>query len=608
MASTILMNGALLRPNTGTTATANQTFKNDGVANSYKQNKLGIGPKYRFGPSDFRGYIEAVRTADVNGVTNTVSYATATHPFQLWTMDAGAPNLQPPTLGNSPWNGEIAFATVLWNGYANQFWAVAHGGNNSPNKRQIFLLTSSNWNGPWAVANSGNPIIPFGTTGTFTENGIADPIVKLRVTNGVPTLYLFHRGFNASNKCTLGFTKTTDVTTGTTGWATPVQILQPVAATWESSEVYGIDGFEDEDGRFHAWYIGTNGTTAQVGYIYSDDWTTASTPTFTRGANNPVRSGTGVAADPDNAIGDDCQVNPEEDLVAIETEGANFTGSYTPNPLDGRAIFWHPRLRSASYVYTRKGRHFTGQSNWQTVAGPSGVYSRNSNIFSIYLEVKCPPGNVNRMLYYEEGGAFNKTTQVYLSTTGLPLGFMQTTTTGALTSNGSTRADDDQWHYVCFRRTAAGAFDCFLDGVSQGTSAANPTTDSGAVTPYIGGVPTGNSQSIGAPGAPALGTIRRCLVVTGYALTAADQAALWNSGSGSGAYAGSGTRVLDWYGDADHLASPLTMTVTGAALVEAQPLGSLTFPNYTVVAATNRAMERLGKASLTSPHLWRGAR
>ena len=581
MPSTIKLEGALQRPQNG--AAKNQTFANDGVASSYKQNKLGIGAKLRFGPGDFRGWIEAVQTADVNGVTNTVSYATTSHPFKVWTMDAGAPNLQPPSLGSAPWNGEIAIATALWNRYVGKWWAFAHGGNNSPNKRQIFLLSSYNWNGSWTVENGGNPILSYGAAGSFTENGIADPVVKLRVTGTTPTLYLFHRGFNGSNKCTLGFAKSTDVQFGAT-WSAPVQMLTPQGTGWEADQVFGLDGFEDADARFHAWYVGqSTGGVQAIGYAYSDDWTTASTPTWTRGANNPVRQGTNASTDPDWAIGDDVSVVPEEDIVWLETEGANFSGSFSPNPLDGRACFWHPHLRSASYTYTRKGRCFTTQTNWEAIQAPSGNYTLDQTVSSIYIEFKLPPNSngssspPSRMLWVEDGGIFSKAVQVAVNNAGKLTGFVQIGGTG-VSITGTTTVDDDQWHRARFLRTAAGAWELKVDNVSQGTSTTNPGTDATSCAASIGNFIAANTQGVSAPGGPALGSVRRVTVIRGYALTDADSDSLWNSGNGSGDWTGSGTRALDWYNDADHT-TPKTMTVNGSsALVEAQPAPALTFP------------------------------
>jgi predicted GH43/DUF377 family glycosyl hydrolase len=131
----------------------------------------------------------------------------------------------------------------------------------------------------WTRANSGNPVLINGATGTWDEFGVAFSCVI----NDGGTFKMWYMGFNATTSA-IGYATSSDGI----AWAKNTNpVFSPTGAAFEAGGL--SDPWVIKDGSFYRMFytgVDSGGTTFQIGYARSSDGITGWTPF----AGNPVIS------------------------------------------------------------------------------------------------------------------------------------------------------------------------------------------------------------------------------------------------------------------------------------------------------------------------------
>jgi hypothetical protein len=563
--------------------------QNDNTKNDYL--KDGPSPVIKVGPSDYRMWLEGV-TDLPSGNVSRYFYATSPDNY-AWTKDPSTAALGAMDPNTSGWEqNEICPAAWLYDPVAGLHLLYYHGGNNT-GPRQIGLMTSpTGLPGSWTRYGS-TPIVANGGAGAPDQNGAMDAcVVRLSATNWK----MLYKGVRSSDgKPQICLATSTDGRAWTKYGANPVI---PVGTGNAANGNLGGAADVDELGRVHFWYPALDATNVQrVLYAFSDDW-----QAWTIDPTDVILAKSATAADPDSGeLGDVIRLVVDDGnlvFTLMNFNAASYTGDALGR-LEGRGVYSIPR--KAAVQPARAARmtrvHTTASRQYMTV--PAGASLMQQVVFSLWAAFRCPPGGSSRP-WYVESAAFNVLLNFGLDvdgTFGNASGRGMTryrTPTNTVTFTSATRYDDNKWHRAHLRRNSTSSWDLLVDGVIIASSAVAAGTDATALafftllnphptdsTNYalVGYPPTGFASNTGWGGVQ----LRRLVSIAGYAMTVAEDTALWNGGTADGLAPTSGTKKLDLVPgsggqagpDLDTSANAFSLAVTGPVMVDAAPTSTI---------------------------------
>jgi hypothetical protein len=501
-------------------------LRNTNTTLSRWKDKAGVDPVLKFGPNDYRMWMEGLNSIIPDypaPITNFVLDGRSTDGV-TWTLTDDANTLAPK---GADWElGEICINCVIWNPYSNggEWWAYYHGANNGA-PRAMGLLTSptalpGTWKRYW---NDGKPILSGGAT--YDAGNASDGIVCQLGRNNFKMLYW---ASTAGNVTTLALATSTDGKAWTKYAGNPVMGL---GTGNDATKVLGAWAFLDANQRVHVYYCGEDsGGVGRVLYAYSDDFIT-----FVRDPTDVKLQGLGGGATSSEftSLSDSIRGYIDDHMIVVHYNAFKTPyGDAIGGRMEARNMAWC--FFPAAYQPVRPARGFYNLT-FDNVTVPVAAAVMTQNVFSVWLDFRCMPNDApqGRVLYMEDNN-YNAMLMVNMQANG-QVGASQIYRTPSQTVQfaNATRYDDNKWHRLHFRRTAAGAFELLIDGVSIGTSALSPGVNTAPGNITIGGTKTGNTN-FGTNQTGCTGAIRRVVTCKGYAMTNAEELALWNNGAAGG--------------------------------------------------------------------------
>lgn len=241
-------------------------------------------------------FFSVVVSSGATNSRNAIGVATATTVTGPYTVYPTA--ILEPGAASSPTSRRVGEPSVIYHGGQ---WIMAFMGEDEDlgyqDSEQVFIATAAAPTGPWTVINSGNPVIPIGASGTWTDELVADPYIFYL--NGYLWIWAAGSGTAAGNHMPwengLWYASPTDLTTWTEVTGNPLLTV-------------GASGAWDEGATWRGSIWVENG---EVGGVYG-----GSTPALaaTKGGNFRM---TIVGVEPDPTASD----------VLIADSGGYFTGS-----------------------------------------------------------------------------------------------------------------------------------------------------------------------------------------------------------------------------------------------------------------------------------------